>query len=217
MIAIIKAMFSKVFGFFGLDKLSLYFILGLIALIGIITIYNSDAILSRFGFETISSLKAKVAQLQEQNQQLVQANNQLKGDLEKLEERNKIELENMKKHYEYKIAQYEKVIKAQKDLKEKNIQLTKELEEQRKNIANICKINEKDYYLYSAKTYDELSSNNYEAILAYIDFKPVKDLTPTSEKVDNSKKFFSIDFNELKHDMFDNIKPKIDKPSGDLK
>lgn len=209
MFLVIKAMFSKVLGFFGLDKLSMYFILGLIALLGIILIYNSDTILSRFGFETTSSLKAKVAQLEQQNQQLSQANKQLKDDLDKLEIRKNQELQAMKKYYEDKMANYNKLNKIQKDLKEKNMQLIKNLEEQRKKIAETCKLDAKAYYLYEAKTYDEISDNNYEAIVTYQGLKYAKDLTLTSQEMVNSRKTFAIDYSELKS--------KINKPFGVLK
>jgi cell division protein FtsB len=209
MFLVIKAMFSRVLGFFGLDKLSMYFILGLIALLSIIVVYNSDTILSRFGFETTSSLKAKVAKLEEQNQQLTQANKQLKDDLDKLEKRKNDELKAMKKYYEDKMANYNKLNKVQKELKEKNTQLIKDLEEQRKKLAESCKLDAKEYYLYEAKTYDEISSNNYEAIVTYQGLKDAKDLTPASQEMTNNRKTFAIDYNELKN--------KINKPLGVLK
>jgi cell division protein FtsB len=209
MFLVIKAMFSRVLGFFGLDKLSMYFILGLIALLSIIVVYNSDTILSRFGFETTSSLKAKVAKLEEQNQQLAQANKQLKDDLDKLEKRKNDELKAMKKYYEDKMANYNKLNKVQKELKEKNTQLIKDLEEQRKKIAETCKLNVKEYYLYEAKTYDEISSNNYDAIVTYQGLKDAKDLTPVSQEMTNNRKTFAIDYSELKS--------KIAKPLGVLK
>jgi cell division protein FtsB len=209
MFLVIKAMFSKVLEFFNLDKLSMYFILGLIALLGIIVIYNSDTILSKFGFETTSSLKAKVAQLEQQNQQLSQANQKLKDDLDKLEKRNNDELKAMKKYYEDKMANYNKLNKVQKDLKEKNMQLVKDLEEQRNKLAETCKIDAKDYYLYESKTYDEVSSNNYDAILSYQGLKDTTETPAKSEKMTNSNNTLTIDYNELKN--------KFNKPLGVLK
>jgi len=156
--------FSKVF---GLNKLSLYFILGFFGLIAFIVLYNADAVLSRFGFETTSTLKAKVAKLEEQNRQLTEINEQLNNDLNIVKERNKLELEAMKKYYEYKLYQYKKTDVAKKELEKKNIELIKELEEQRKKIASNCNLDEKSYYLYSTKTYDSASSNNYDALVTY--------------------------------------------------
>jgi DNA repair exonuclease SbcCD ATPase subunit len=168
-----------------MDKLSLYFILGVVGLIALIVLYNSDTILSRFGFETTSTLKSRVTQLEEQNKLLTQTNEQLVKDIEELQKRKEEEIKAIKEHYEYKIAQYEEINKVQDKLKEENKQLAKKLEEQKKKLATSCKLDEKKYYLYDTATYNQISTNNYNAITSYYNMQILGNTQTYANKTNN--------------------------------
>lgn len=58
----------------------------LILILSIFVIWNSDTILTKFGYETKSSLKVKVVQLTEQVSRLEEANEKLKDSLIKAEQ-----------------------------------------------------------------------------------------------------------------------------------
>lgn len=62
-------------------------IIPLIALLAIFAIWNSDSILTKFGFETTANLKAEVTRLKAKVDQLEEANKKLKTDLKRTEEK----------------------------------------------------------------------------------------------------------------------------------
>lgn len=160
MFTIVKAFIGRIFP----DKLSLYFILGLFGFLAVIVLYNSDAILSRFGFETTSSLKAKIATLESEKAQLVDSNKRLLAQLDNQEKIHREELASLKRVYEEKIAKLNNVKRINKDLEAKNKVLAKALEEQRVEIAKTCHLDPTQYYLYTKATYDDVSLNNIASI-----------------------------------------------------
>lgn len=57
-------------------------ILPLVIILAVFVIWNSDSILTKFGFETTSSLRTKVGTLESQLEQLKEVNKKLKSDIE---------------------------------------------------------------------------------------------------------------------------------------
>lgn len=64
-----------------------FLIIPLIALLAIFVIWNSDSILTKFGFETTANLKAEVTRLKAKVDQLEEANKKLTSDLKRTEEK----------------------------------------------------------------------------------------------------------------------------------
>lgn len=160
MLTIIKTFFSSLFG----NKLSLYFILGIASLFLIIFIFNGDSILSRFGFETTSSLKQKIAQLEESNKNLLNKNAELAQELKNTEKYHKKEVAAIKTYYENKVDILNKTIIAKNKLINDNKSILNKLEEENKELANKCNLDEGKFYLYKKETYDSVSVNNYKTL-----------------------------------------------------
>lgn len=65
-------------------NLSSIFLVGLVAIIGMIGIFNADTILSKMGMETRSTLTAKLAKAEEQLKVVVATNKELNDKIEKI-------------------------------------------------------------------------------------------------------------------------------------
>lgn len=156
MFAAIKLFFGKIFP----DNISLYFVIGLFGLLAVVVLYNSDTILSRFGFETTSSLKERIAQLEKDNSALKQTNENLVNKMKTQEKNHDKELKALASYYENKMNTYKRIETINAQLKTKNEKLSRELEEQRTQLAQSCNLDRAKYYLYAKDTYDSISMNN---------------------------------------------------------
>lgn len=70
------------FSFFGLDKLGLYLIAGLVIIAAIIIVPNYNQVIEKLGFETRTTLKVDKQQLKDNNRELANINTENKNTQE---------------------------------------------------------------------------------------------------------------------------------------
>lgn len=76
------------------------FILVFVALFGVFIFSNTDTILTKFGFETKTSLRGKLSEAQKDLERLGDLNKQLNQSLEELQKQHERELEALKLYHE---------------------------------------------------------------------------------------------------------------------
>lgn len=160
---------SAIKSFFGGSKgengsgnnLGLIFVGLLVLVISVFVYSNSSVILSKFGFETTTNLKAEVTRLQGELSQAKRINDKLNEDLKSQTSRHKAELEAVSGVYKEREKTKDKIIevKTQKELKDRD---------------TIKKLSEKMVVTPTEITipiaeYDQLSSNNIDSITEVYD------------------------------------------------
>lgn len=75
------------------------FVLGMVGLIVFVLLTNSDTVLSKFGFETTSNLKAELARTQSELDRLTKVNQELIDSIEEIKRTQQAQIEALSKFY----------------------------------------------------------------------------------------------------------------------
>ena len=82
-----------------LFNLPTMFVLGMVGLIAFVLLTNSDTVLSKFGFETTSTLKAELARTQSELDRLAKVNQELIDSIEEIKRTQQAQIEALSNFY----------------------------------------------------------------------------------------------------------------------
>lgn len=82
-----------------LFNLPTMFVLGMVGLIAFVLLTNSDTVLSKFGFETTSTLKAELARTQAELDRLAKVNQELIDSIEEIKRTQQAQIEALSNFY----------------------------------------------------------------------------------------------------------------------
>lgn len=141
----------------------------LTVIVGLLLSFGSETILEKFGVETKASLQVKLKDANDKVARLEQANKDLAAAITTQETRHKKELDSVGRLLEKALALNKELSDAKQKLAIQNTDLKKRLQTGQDDAYSLYKVPKASYFIFVKADYNNLSSNNYDALKAFYD------------------------------------------------